>query len=179
MLELAILGFLAEGPMHGYELKRRLERLAGWTRPVSDGSLYPALGRLVNGGALDRRVEPGARAARRQVLTLTDAGRDRLLARLADPADDEVTDPGRWFTLLAFLSQLPERADRDRVLRRRLAFLDQPASFFDDGGRLLRAEDVDDPYRKGMLIIARATSRAERAWLREVLADAAPAGEAG
>ncbi len=55
------------------------------------------------------------------------------------------------------------------MLRRRLAFLEQPASFFCDGDRPLRAADVTDPYRTGMYVIARATSRAERAWLREVL----------
>jgi hypothetical protein len=66
------------------------------------------------------------------------------------------------------------------VLRRRLAFLEQPASFFYDGDRPLRAADVTDPYRTGVIVIARATSRAERAWLREVLGSdddqAAPSG---
>ena len=45
MLELAILGFLAEGPLHGYELRRKVAQLSGYTRPVSDGSLYPAINR--------------------------------------------------------------------------------------------------------------------------------------
>jgi hypothetical protein len=56
------------------------------------------------------------------------------------------------------------------VLRRRLEFLEEPASFFHDGDRLLSADDTDDPYRRGMLVIARATGRAERSWLRETLA---------
>ena len=59
MLELAILGFLAEGPLHGYELRRRLAQLSGYTRPVSDGSLYPAINRLVRDGWLERHAEPG------------------------------------------------------------------------------------------------------------------------
>lgn len=41
MLELAILGFLADGPLHGYQLRRRIAHLSGHARPVSDGSLYP------------------------------------------------------------------------------------------------------------------------------------------
>jgi len=72
-------------------------------------------------------------------------------------------------TLLAFLSLLPDVADQHAVLRRRLEFLERPASFFYDEDRPLRAEDVTDPYRRGMFVIARATSRAERAWLHEVL----------
>jgi DNA-binding PadR family transcriptional regulator len=180
VVELAILGFLAEGPLHGYELRRRVAHLSGYARPVSDGTLYPALKRMTEAGWLDRRVEPGASAAQRFVLSLTEAGRAELLRRLAQPADLDITDLTRWLTVLAFLSLLPDPADQHAVLRRRLAFLEQPASFFYDGDRPLRTGDVTDPYRTGMFLIARATSRAERAWLCEVLGSgddpAAPSG---
>ncbi|MGA4843663.1 PadR family transcriptional regulator [Streptomyces sp. G45] len=169
MLELAILGFLAEGPLHGYELRRRVASLSGHTRPVSDGSLYPAINRLVAAGLLERRAEPGAAAARRHVLSLTGTGRADLLRRLREPAEHDITDSARFGTVLAFLSHLPDAAERHAVLRRRLEFLERPASFFYDGDRPLGADDVEDPYRRGMLVVARATSRAERAWLRETL----------
>lgn len=128
MLELAILGFLAGGPLHGYELRRRVTRLSGYTRPVSDGSLYPAINRMLDRGLLDRRVEPGAAAAQRYVLSLTDAGRAELLQRLRKPADHEITDSSRFFTILAFLSLLPATPEQHAVLRRRLEFLEEPAS---------------------------------------------------
>jgi DNA-binding PadR family transcriptional regulator len=169
MLELAILGFLAEGPLHGYQLRHRIEHLSGHARPVSDGSLYPAINRLVSAGLLDRRTEPGSSAAQRHTLTLTHAGHRELLRRLRDAGGLDISDSTRYFTVLAFLSHLPDTADQHAVLRRRLDFLEQPASFFHDGDRLLGADDTDDPYRRGMLIIARATSHAEKAWLRETL----------
>ncbi|MEF9523494.1 MULTISPECIES: PadR family transcriptional regulator [Streptomyces] len=169
MLELAILGFLADGPLHGYQLRRRIAHLSGHARPVSDGSLYPAINRLVNAGLLDRRAEPGASAAQRHVLSMTADGRTELLRRLRDADGLDISDSTRYFTVLAFLSQLPDTADQHAVLRRRLEFLQQPASFFHDGERPLRAEDTGDPYRRGMLTIARATSHAERSWLRELL----------
>ena len=46
MLELAILGLLKEFPLHGYELKKRLNDTLGHVWGVSYGSLYPALARL-------------------------------------------------------------------------------------------------------------------------------------
>jgi DNA-binding PadR family transcriptional regulator len=171
MLELAILGFLAEEPLHGYELRRRVARLSGHARPQSDGSLYPAISRMVRDGFLDRHAEPGTVAAPRQVLQLTDAGRAELLRRLREPSQADITDLNRFLTVLAFLSLLPDAADRHAVLRRRLAFLERPASFFYDGDRPLRARDVGDPYRRGMFTIAGAAARAERAWLRDQLAD--------
>ncbi|QTZ95792.1 PadR family transcriptional regulator [Streptomyces auratus] len=170
MLELAILGFLADGPLHGYQLRHRIAHLSGHARPVSDGSLYPAISRLVRAGLLDRRTEPGSSAAQRQTLSLTDAGRSELLRRLRDANGLDISDSTRYFTILAFLSHLPDTADQHAVLRRRLEFLEQPRSFFYDGDRPLGAEDTADPYRRGMLTIARATSHAERSWLREVLA---------
>ncbi|MCX4821384.1 PadR family transcriptional regulator [Streptomyces sp. NBC_01142] len=170
MLELAILGFLADGPLHGYQLRRQVTHLSGHTRPVSDGSLYPAINRLVKAGLLDRRTEPGAAAAQRHTLRLTEAGRAELLRRLREPDDLDVSDSTRYFTILAFLSLLPDTADQHAVLRRRLEFLEQPASFFHDGDGPVRAEDAGDPYRRGMLLIARATSQAERTWLRGTLA---------
>ena len=170
VLELAILGFLADGPVHGYVLRRRVAQLSGYARPVSDGSLYPAIDRLVRHALLDRRAsDEGSAAARRQVLSLTHDGRAELLQRLRQPADSEITDPTRWFTVLAFLSLLPDVTEQHAVLRRRLAFLEEPSSFFYEDGSPLAAKDVGDPYRRGMLLIARATSRAERSWLHEVL----------
>ena len=108
-------------------------------------------------------------AAPRHVLTLTEKGRGELHRRLAEPDLRDITDENRWFTLLAFLRHLDDPAQQAAVLRRRLAFLEEPASFFYDGDRPLRAEELDDPFRRGLLTIARATSRAELTWLRETI----------
>lgn len=174
MLALAILGFLYEEPLHGYELKERIRSLTGHVKPVSDGALYPAIARLERDGRLERRTEPGAAAAPRQVLSLTEAGRSELMRRLREPTDVEITDRNRYFTLLAFLRHLDDPAEQAAVLRRRWKFLSEPASFFSTGGKLVRAKDVTDPFRQGMFAIARATGRAEREWLEKTLADLDP-----
>lgn len=164
-----ILGFLAEGALHGYELRRQMEHLHGYARTISDGTLYPAITRLVKSGFITRESETGTSGAPRQTLHLTDAGRDRLLVRLRDAAGHDVTDGGRFFVVLSFLSMLPLEAERNAVLRRRLDYLEQPASFFYDGQKPLRATELTDPYRQGILISARATNRAERDWIHGVL----------
>ncbi|MEU9053919.1 PadR family transcriptional regulator [Streptomyces sp. NPDC048384] len=170
MLELSILGFLAEEPLHGYELKERIKALSGHVRPVSDGALYPAITRLIKAGKLDEHTEPGASAAPRRILSLTDAGRADLLERLRHPKQVEITDQVRFNTLLAFLRHLPDRREQAGVLRRRLEFLTAPTSFFYDDGQPVRAEEAQDLFRQGMLRVARATGEAERAWLTEAIA---------
>ncbi|MCH0566398.1 MULTISPECIES: PadR family transcriptional regulator [unclassified Streptomyces] len=171
MLELSILGFLAEQPLHGYELKERIRALSGHVRPVSDGALYPAIKRLVAAGALDERTEEGASAAPRRVLSLTGAGREDLLRRLRQPKPVEISDQVRFNTVLAFLRHLPEPREQAAVLRRRLEFLQEPTSFFYRNGEPVPAEEAGDLFRQGLLRVARATGEAERAWLTEAIAE--------
>lgn len=170
MLELSILGFLAEEPLHGYELKERVTALSGHVRPVSDGALYPAITRLVTAGKLDQRMAEGASAAPRRMLSLTERGREDLRERLRHPKQTEITDQVRFNTVLAFLRHLPDPREQAAVLRRRLEFLRMPASFFYRDGEPVRAEETDDLFRQGMLRVARATGQAERAWLAEAVA---------
>ncbi|MCZ4124598.1 PadR family transcriptional regulator [Streptomyces sp. H39-S7] len=171
MLELTILGFLHEEPLHGYELKERIAALSGHVRPVSDGALYPAINRLTAANLLEQHTEPGAGAAPRRVLSLTPAGRARLRARLRDPKPVEITDSTRFNTFLAFLRHLKDPAAQAAVLQRRLDFLQQPASFFYTDGKPVRAEEADDIFRRGMLTVARATGTAEKAWLTTAIAE--------
>ncbi|QIS13534.1 PadR family transcriptional regulator [Nocardia arthritidis] len=168
-LTLAILGFLYEEPLHGYDLRVRIARLSGHASTISHGTLYPAIKRMETAGLLTRAAQPGTAAAPRHMLALTEAGRVDLLERLRAPADAFITDANRWFILLAFLRHLPDPAERAAVLRRRQAFLAEPSSFFYEGDRPLPAEEVDDPYRRGMLRIARATTKTEMDWLTATL----------
>lgn len=171
VLDLKILGFLNEGPLHGYELRRRIGELDGPGRPVSEGSLYPALARLERSGLVRRTREPGARGRTRLRAEITSAGRERLHELLRHPAEAEMSYLPHFLTILAFLSQLPDPAERRAVLRRRLAILEAPAPsfFFDDDGTARRASAEPDPYRRGMARIAGASRREEIAWLHEAL----------
>ncbi|MFG2072832.1 DNA-binding transcriptional regulator, PadR family [Nonomuraea maritima] len=169
MLELAILGFLRSRPLHGYDLRHRVAALMGHVRPVADGTLYPAIKRMVAAGWLLRNDEPGLSAAPRRVLHLTPEGRAELERRLREPDELDISDENRWFTMLAFLRHLDDPGEQAAVLRRRLTFLEEPTSFFYDDDRPMAAEDFDDPFRQGLLTIAHATSQAELAWLRDTI----------
>ena len=50
LLEFAVLGLLHESPMHGYELRKRLNSALGAFRALSYGSLYPCLRELLAKG---------------------------------------------------------------------------------------------------------------------------------
>jgi len=60
VLEPAILGLLDEAPMHGYELRKRLNLVLGSFRALSYGSLYPCLKSLVARGWIVGTDSPAA-----------------------------------------------------------------------------------------------------------------------
>ncbi len=93
VLELAVLGQLQNSPMHGYELRKRLNATLGAFRALSYGSLYPCLKTLQLGGwieATDTAAPPHALSGKRAriVYQLTAEGKERLASTLshADPA---------------------------------------------------------------------------------------------
>ncbi len=63
-LEMAVLGLLHESPLHGYELRKRLNLLLGWSRLLSYGSLYPALKKMLRAGWITDEVVPTAAVRR-------------------------------------------------------------------------------------------------------------------
>jgi DNA-binding PadR family transcriptional regulator len=178
VLELAILGFIFDSfRLHGWELRTRIAALTGHVRPVADGTLYPAIKRLVDAGLVLKNIEAGSIAAPRHMLELSPPGEDRLMRMLREPKEIFITDENHWFCLLAFLRHLEDPAAQAKVLRRRLAFLETPTSFFYDGDKPLKAEEVNDPFRRGVLEIARVTSRTELQWLRKTIGDLDAAAE--
>ena len=62
VLEPAILGLLHQAPMHGYELRKRLNLVLGSFRALSYGSLYPCLKSLVTRGWIAGTDSPSAPA---------------------------------------------------------------------------------------------------------------------
>ncbi|WP_141014971.1 PadR family transcriptional regulator [Nocardioides sambongensis] len=130
-IELAVLGLLHEGPMHGYELRKRLNLMLGWGRLLSYGSLYPALKKMLRGSLIAEVAPdqvPGV-ASRRQriVYQLTDKGAaefERLMSEVGPTAweDDNFDIRFRFFSstdmeirlrvLEGRRSRLQERLDR-------------------------------------------------------------------
>jgi DNA-binding PadR family transcriptional regulator len=88
-IELAVLGLLHEGPMHGYELRKRLNLMLGWSRVLSYGSLYPALKKMLRGDLIEELAPKTVSRRPRIVYQLTDAGNaefQRLMSEVGPTA---------------------------------------------------------------------------------------------
>lgn len=83
-LDLLILRALVRDSLHGYAIVQRLKVVSRDVLQVGEGSLYPALQRLLQNGWV--RAEWGASENNRRArfYTLTPAGRRRLAAERAE-----------------------------------------------------------------------------------------------
>jgi DNA-binding PadR family transcriptional regulator len=128
VLELAVLGLLHETPMHGYELRKRLNGLLGAFRAFGYGSLYPCLKLLLQQGLIaedqpDVPVKPLAGRRSKIVYRLTAEGKERLQHLLTESGPSAWEDDG-FGVRFAFFGQT--RADiRLRILEGRRTRLEE------------------------------------------------------
>ena len=154
VLELAVLGLLHDTPMHGYELRKRLNALLGAFRAFGYGSLYPCLKDLLAQGLIAEE-QPGLAGkplggGRRSkiVYRLTAEGKERLQQLLAEPGPAAWEDDG-FGVRFAFFGQT--RADiRLRILEGRRTRLEEPGSVRPAGsGSPCRASNPAAPWSPG------------------------------
>jgi PadR family transcriptional regulator PadR len=77
-LDLLILRVLALEPMHGWGISERIEWMSGEVFTVNQGSLYPALQRLLRKGWVSSRWNRTEENRRARYYEMTPAGRRQL-----------------------------------------------------------------------------------------------------
>ena len=82
----ALLGFLSQGPQHGYQLRQALETTFGPEWRVDFGHLYRTLATLRRAGWVAERRVPSPRGPQRRTYRITAAGRAEFARWLASPA---------------------------------------------------------------------------------------------
>ncbi|MPY67386.1 helix-turn-helix transcriptional regulator [Deinococcus sp. SDU3-2] len=81
-LDLALLAALQEQPRYGLDILKQVNARSGGLFDLREGSLYPALHRLVKAGWVESEWQPSDRGgAPRKVYRLTDSGRAALDAK--------------------------------------------------------------------------------------------------
>lgn len=89
-LELLILRTLAYEPRHGYGIAQRIQAWSDGALEVGEGSLYPALQRLLERGDVRARWDRTETGRRARFYTLTRSGERRLGAE-REAFDRQVT----------------------------------------------------------------------------------------
>ena len=73
-----VLRTLAKGPLHGYAIARKIKQLSAEGLSIEDGSLYPALNRMLVKGWLTAEWGVSENNRRARFYSLTRKGRKQL-----------------------------------------------------------------------------------------------------
>ena len=77
-LEIMILQSLMHKPMHGYALVKHIKQVSENMLQVEEGSLYPALQRMLREGLLESEEGVSAKGRPTRIYRVTDAGTQHL-----------------------------------------------------------------------------------------------------
>jgi DNA-binding PadR family transcriptional regulator len=172
-LELAVLGLLQETPLHGYELRKRLNLLLGWTRLLSYGSLYPALKRMLRAGWITEVTTSNAVSRRQRIVyQITPAGIEFFTSEITE-AGPTAWEDETFNMRFAFFSRT-DAVVRLRILEGRRSRLQERL----DRARSLHGED--DQYVSELRRHSIESVEREVRWLTELIeAERASADRAG
>lgn len=111
-LDYAILGFLYEKPMSGYELKKTFDTSVQHFWPADQSQIYKTLANLNKAGWVDLRIETHDDRPNSKVYSITDEGKNALrewMGKALPPIEPRMP----WLIQLFFAGTLPDEAVLD------------------------------------------------------------------
>jgi DNA-binding PadR family transcriptional regulator len=166
-VEILILRHLSKRPAHGYELRKRVEAVTGVM--LHNNSLYPALRRFEEAGAVVKTSQAQEGRPPKLVYELTDVGHNLLHDMLADLPADQAGDDTEFLARLGQF-ELLSAEEQLRVLRARDDALAERCHRLHELSGRARGD------RWSTLVTAELIARAERerAWIAELGSVAEP-----
>jgi len=122
---------LHQGPRHGYEIKKDVERALGGMVPLNNKTLYLTLKRFEEMGAVTRQVIQQEGRPNRHLYELTERGSEVLQTLLRDFGEDAAGSDAEFFTRVSFFDFLEVEA-RKAILRARLAYLQRGLEYLNN-----------------------------------------------
>jgi DNA-binding PadR family transcriptional regulator len=138
--EILILAMLRQGPRHGYEIKKDIDRALGGMVVLNNKTLYLALKHFEEIGAVTRQVIPQEGKPNRHLYQLTEHGIELLQASLRDFPATLAANDAEFFTRVAFFDYL-EAPEREAILASRLAYLEGCLSYLQTMQHMADSED--------------------------------------
>ena len=168
--EIVILAMLHQGPRHGYEIKKDIERALGGMVPLNNKTLYLTLKRFEEMSAVTRQVIPQEGKPNRHLYQLTERGIALLQASLRDFPAEHASNDAEFFTRVAFFDYL-EVPDREAILTCRLGYLEGCLSYLQtmqhpaDTEDCAGASDISMSHAQRVLAFHTQRIRDEYAWI--------------
>jgi PadR family transcriptional regulator, regulatory protein AphA len=156
-----ILGLLAERPMTGYDIKKHVKAVLSAVMNASYGTLYPALHKLLQEGAVEMQEVPQKGRPAKKIYRATARGRAELEEWLRQPAAaDQIR---REFLLKLYLA-------KDMQKRDLLGLLAQRRDEMETLLKTLNAEKQasNEPQQVWVMEYALSLCKAEMDWIQRL-----------
>ena len=167
-LELAILGLLTQGPLHGYEIRKRVTLILGPFRAISFGSLYPELKRLSLINFIEEKegkTERGLTKRAKISYQITPNGTERLnfLLKSSGP---ETWEDDTFTTYLSFFAKTASNV-RLQILQGRKVRLQEKINLLQE--QLTRTDQQLDSYNLKLKNYNIDSVKREIKWIDELI----------
>ena len=166
-LEFALLGLLSQGPLHGYELRKRMSAIYGPFRALSFSVLYPQLRKMLEANLIEESFADAGGLSRRPriVYDLTAKGKERFSNLMQSASPDSFEDEG-FEVRFAFFGPTP-RNNRVRILEGRHRRLVEKAEIVRKD--LAKIPEGIDTYLVEWRRHSLESAEREIAWLEEMI----------
>lgn len=164
-LEFALLGLLSQGPLHGYELRKRMGTIFGPFRALSFSVLYPQLRRMMEAGVIAESLVETTSRRSRIVYAITDKGATRFSDLTETVSPDTWEDEG-FEIRFAFFSPTSSK-NRVRILEGRHRRLKEKAEIL--RGELEKSPIGIDKYLEEWRRHSLESADREIAWLEDMI----------
>ncbi|MGB1286572.1 MAG: PadR family transcriptional regulator [Aggregatilineales bacterium] len=156
-----VLGLLAETPMTGYDIRKRIQEKLRDVTNASYGTLYPTLHKLLDKGLLNMEEVPRKGRPAKKIYHITDKGKGELTRWLRKPAGADRIK--REFLVKLYLTRhLPENELLTLLANRR----DETEANIKALKRT--SDDVEDRHQSWIIDYVMSLHHAEMDWLKRI-----------
>jgi len=166
----AIMGLLSMGPMSGYDIKKKFEKIAANFWKEGYGQIYPILKRLNTEGMATQKIQRQTGKPDRHIYELTQKGHEELRQWLLAPVQRHV---GRHEILLKlFFGSINTVADNIKQVKHYQAMHQKELRELDSTKNAMIADDHDSSHLPYWLMTVRfgeLVNEAHVKWSQEVI----------
>jgi DNA-binding PadR family transcriptional regulator len=138
--DILILAMLRQGPRHGYEIKKDVDKALGGMVVLNNKTLYRALKRFEETGTVTRQVVSQIGKPDRHVYELTEGGVRVMDRLLGDFGPEQARSDAEFFTRVSFFGFLDSQS-RWAILNKRLEHLRDVLAYLDGLQQVAREDE--------------------------------------
>ncbi|GAC1390375.1 MAG: PadR family transcriptional regulator [Ktedonobacteraceae bacterium] len=165
--DIIILVMLSTKPMHGYEIKKRVEQVLGGSISLNNKVLYPALKRFEEMNAVQREIVRQEGKPDRHIYRITEHGME-LMQMLLQDCSPEIIRNEAEFLVRVSLFRLLEPEARLEILRVRADIVSKKIAHTQEM-RMLAQENSADAYVEAVIAFNEQQDLHELEWIQSLM----------